>query len=334
MKIVKRVSLLIPALAIMLSACGAPSAEVDRNSDFFLALPRVEVALDDNGVPSIAGLSPELIRTLTLGNVDLSQYAVPKDWVDYLKSTGVQHVELAFNGNGAFIYANGKQLPSISLSDESVSNAGDVAETMTGIFAPGYEGYTALVKRFLPLARRLGLGLVVRLPSNGAAAIPLRDPSASAAAPAATATPGNDSVQARIVINYDENGVPSVAGISVSELEQMFGLDLYQLKLDPNFVKSLTDKGVQFFSMRSEGNGLALTVNDKPLPTLVCDADCLKNTAGVISALNTYPEYSQINTLVEQFGPELRNVNAEIALRFPQAPGSQRIPLPFAGASN
>lgn len=326
MKFTKRISLLIPALALMLSACGAPSAEVDRNSDFFLALPRVEVTLDQNGVPSIAGLSPDLVRTLTLGSVDLSQFAVPKDWVDYLTSTGVQHIELAFGGNGAFIYANGKQLPHIAFNEETVSNVGDVAEVATSMFAPGFEGYAALAKRFLPLARNLGLGLVVRLPSTGAAEIPLRDPKApmTAAAP-----PGDPAVLARIVINYDTNGVPALAGISVAELEQMFGVDLTMLKLDPGFVRMLMDKGIQHISIRSEGAGMALAFNDKPLPNLMCDADCLQNTAQVIAALNTYPEFSQFNQLIEKFGPELKSVNAELALRFPPAPGSQTIPLPF-----
>jgi hypothetical protein len=81
--------------------------------------------------------------------------------------------------------------------------------------------------------------------------------------------------------------------------------------------------------MKSMGDGMALAVNDKPLPTLMCNADCLKNTASVIGNLNTYPGMEQINELVTKFGPELKNVNAELALRFPQAPGSQRIPLPF-----
>jgi hypothetical protein len=331
MKFAKRVSLLIPALALMLSACGAPAAEVDRNSDFFLALPRIEVALDDNGTPSIAGLSPDMIRTLTFGTLDLSQFAIGKDWVDYLKSTGVQHIELAFHGKGAFIYANGKQLPSIRLSEESLSTVGDVAETVTGMFAPGYEGYASLAKRFLPLARSLGLGLVIRVPSTGAPEIPLRDPKAPA--PAAPATPGDDSVQVRVVVDYDQNGVPSVAGISVSELEQMFGVDLTMLKLDPAFTRAMIDRGIQHVSMRSEGDGLALAFNDKPLPNLVCDDNCLKNTSEVIVALNTYPEFSQINELVKMFGPTLSSVNAELALRFPPAPGSQRIPLPF-GSGN
>ncbi len=331
MKFVKRVSLLIPALAIALSACGAPAAEVDRNSDFFLALPRIEVALDDNGTPSIAGLSPELLNTLTFGQLDLNQFAIGKDWVDYLKSTGVQHIELAFHGKGAFIYANGRQLPSIRLTEEAVSNIGDVAESVTPIFAPGFEGYAALAKRFLPLARSLGLGLVIRVPSTGAPEIPLRDPKAPA--PAAPATPGEASVQVRVVIDYDQNGVPSVAGISASELEQMFGLDLTTVKLDPNFVRALIDRGIQHVSMRSEGDGLALAFNDKPLPNLVCDQNCLKNTSEVIVALNTYPEFSQINTLIEKFGPTLASVNAEIALRFPPAPGAQRIPLPFASGN-
>jgi hypothetical protein len=331
MKLTQRISFFVPALALALAACGAPAAEVDRSGDFYLALPRVEIALDDNGTPSIAGLSPEAVRTLTFGLVDLSLYSVGKDWVNYLKSTGVQHIELAFNGKGAFIYVNSKQLPSIRLSDESISTIADVAEPVTSILAPGFEGYASLAKRFLPLARSLGLGLVIRVPSNGAPAIPLRDPKATAPAP--TAKPGDDSVLVRLVVDYDKNGVPSVAGISATEIEQLFGLDLTLIKLDPNFVRQLMDKGIQHISMRSEGDGMALALNDKPLPNLVCNEDCLKNTSEVFVTLNTYPEFSILNDLVKQFGPTLSSVNAELALRFPPAPGSQRIPLPF-GSGN
>jgi hypothetical protein len=38
----------------------------------------------------------------------------------------------------------------------------------------------------------------------------------------------------------------------------------------------------------------------------------------------------QVNQLVQTLGPELKNVNAELALRFPAAPGSKAIPLPWA----
>ncbi|MCS6774376.1 MAG: hypothetical protein RMM31_06425 [Anaerolineae bacterium] len=342
MKFTKRVSFLVPALALALSACGAPSAEVDKSGDFYLALPRVEVVLDDKGVPSIAGLSADAVRTLTFGTVDLSLFAVPADYVAWLKSTNTQHIELAFNGSGAFIYVNGKALPHIEFDNTSIANTGEVALTITDIFAPGFQGYASLAKRFLPLARSLGLGLVIRLPKqDGVAEIPLRE--LGAPKKAVEPRPDTSSVQARIVVDYDANGVPSVADISVAEIEQLFGLDLLVLKLDPNFVRAMTNKGIQHLSIRSEGNGLALAVNDKPLPNLVCDADCLTNTANVISTLNTYEALQingatigmkEINQIVKQFGPELRNVDIELALRFPLAPGSQRIPLPFASMVN
>jgi hypothetical protein len=335
MRFAKRVTYLIPVLAITLAACsGAQASQVaDKDSDFYVALPRVVVDIDDQGMPSIAGITPDMIKSLSLGTVDLSQYAVPKDWLDYLKSTNTQHVELGFNGDGAFIYANGKQLPHIALSDESVNGVGEVVGTLAPAFIdPAYAGYIPFVQKFLPLARRLGLNLVVRLPrSAGAGEIPLRDPSAPAAAsPAKT---GDGAVQVRTVITYDENGVPSIAGISASDLEQLTGYDMYMLKLDPAFVKLLQDRGIQHISMRSEGDGLALAVNDKPLPSLVCSADCLKNSSELIGTLNTYPGMEQINELVQKFGPELTNVNAELALRFPPAPGSQRIPLPFGSVN-
>lgn len=334
MKIAKRVTYVIPVLAILLSACAAsqPAAVADKeNSDFYVALPRVVVDIDDQGKPSIAGITPEMINSLSGGQLDLSQFTLPADYLNWLKSTDTQHVELAFNGDGAFIYANGKQLPHIGLTDEAVTNLGDVAGNLGGAFVdPAYAGYIPLVQKFLPLARRLGLNLVVRIPHSGAE-IPLRDP---AAPMVADNTPSTGAVAVRVVVNYDENGVPSIAGISAKDLEALTGYDLYGLKLDPAFVKLLSDRGVQHISMRSENNGLALAVNDKPLPTLMCNADCLRNASSMLSTLNTYPGMEQINELVGKFGPELHNVNAELALRFPAAPGSQIIPLPFGSSVN
>jgi hypothetical protein len=333
MKIAKRVTYLLPLFAILLSACGSaqPAAVAERDSDFYVALPRVVVDIDDNGTPSIAGITPATLNALTGGQLDLSQFAIPKDWLDYFKSTGTQHVELAFNGDGAFIYANGKQLPHVGLSDESVTNLGDVAGTLGPAFMdPAYAGYIPFVQKFLPLARRLGLNLVVRLPHSGGE-VALRDPAAPMQGDDA---PGSGAVQVRVVVTYDDQGVPSIAGISAKDLEALTGYDLYGLKLDPAFVKLLTDRGIQHVSMRSEGNGLALAVNDKALPSFMCNADCLKNSSEVIGLFNTYPGMEQINQLVTQFGPELHNVNAELALRFPAAPGSQAIPLPFGSAVN
>lgn len=331
MRLAKRVTYLLPVLAIALTACAGatPSKVADKNSDFYLALPRVVVDVDKDGKPSIAGITPEMVKSLSAGNLDLTQFTVPQDYLAWLESTDTQHVELAFNGDGMYIYANGKPLPHVALSDESVTNLGSVAGTVTSIFAPGYEGYLPLVERFLPLARRLGLNLVVRLPrAESAAEIPLRDPN-TPDAPANLVAPENSPVQVRIVVTYDDNGVPSIAGISANDLQAMTGYDMTMLKLDPNFVSQLKAKGVQHMSMKSMGDGMSLAVNDKPLPTLMCNADCLQNTAGLVSNLNTYPGMEQINELVTKFGPELKNVNAELALRFPQAPGSQQIPLPF-----
>jgi hypothetical protein len=336
MKLAKRVTYLLPVLAIALTACAGatPSKVADKNSDFYLALPRVVVDIDQAGKPSIAGITPDMVKSLSMGNLDLTQFTVPADYLAWLQSTDTQHVELAFNGDGMFIYANGKQLPYVALSDESVTNLGAVAGTVTSIFAPGYEGYMPLVERFLPLARRLGLNLVIRMPrAEGVAEIPLRDPSA-AEAPVNLTAPENSPVQVRIVVTYDDKGVPSIAGISADDLQAMTGYDMTMLKLDPNFVAQLRQKGVQHLSIKSVGDGLALAVNDKPLPTFVCNEDCLKNTAGLVSNLNTFAGMEQINELVTKFGPQLRSVNAELALRFPMAPGSQRIPLPFNTAVN
>ena len=121
------------------------------------------------------------------------------------------------------------------------------------------------------------------------------------------------------------NGVPSVAGLSSADLEALTGLSMAQLNLDPTMIKTMTELGIQHISMRTDKDGLLLGVNDKPLPSIVWNDQYLNNGAELFTALNTYAGMDDVNKMVKQLLPSLQQANIELALRFPLAPGAQKL---------
>jgi hypothetical protein len=328
MKSVKRFLTVVPLAALLLGACANNRAtEVgDPNSDFYLALPRIELSVDANGVPSLANVDPNVIRTLTGGSLDLSAYAIPKDYVDWLTSAGVQHMEIVHKGDGLFIFVNNKPMPHVGWNGDSIATVGNTTADVLGRYQMISDAQAKTIKILAPFLRRLGVDLAVRFPlAQGSAPIELRP--AGGKIEAVENKAGDPLAQARLVVTYDGTGVPSVAGLSTTDVEALVpGMSMAQLNLDPTMIKTMTELGIQHISLRTDKDGLLLGVNDKPLPSIVWNDQYLANGAELFTALNTYPEFSGVNDLVKQLLPSLQQANVELALRFPLAPGAQKVP--------
>jgi hypothetical protein len=326
MKSVKRFLTVVPLAALLLGACANNRAtEVgDPNSDFYLALPRIELSVDANGTPSLANVDPKVVNMLTAGQLDLTQFAIPKDYVDWLTSAGVQHMEIVHKGDGLFIFVNNKPMPHVGWNGDSIATVGNTTADVLGRYQMISEPQAKTIKILAPFLRRLGVDLAVRFPiAQGAAPIELRAAGGKIEAVANKA--GEPLTQARLVATYDANGVPSVAGLSSADLEALTGLSMAQLNLDPTMVKTMTELGIQHISLRTDKDGLLLGVNDKPLPSIVWNDQYLTNGADLFTALNTYPGMDDVNGMVKQLLPSLQQANIELALRFPLAPGAQKL---------
>ena len=320
----------VPLVALLLSACANNRAtEVgDPNSDFYLALPRIELSIDNNGVPSLANVDPKVFSMLTMGQVDLSQYQViPPEYVQWLVSAGVQHMEIVHKGDGLFIFVNNKPLPHVGWTGDSIATVGDTTAEIGQKYGYFDERLARTIKLLVPFVRRLGVDIAVRLPlAQGAAPLELRP--AGGQIDAVAATDSAPLAQARLVVTYDNAGVPSVAGLSTTDLEALTGMSMAQLQLDPGMVRTMTELGIQHVSLRTDQTGILLGVNDKPLPSIVWNDEYLKNGAELFTALNTYPEYASLNDMVTTLLPSLKDANVELALRFPLAPGAQKLSSP------
>lgn len=315
------------ALALLLSLAGCAGEPVtrigDKKSDFMLALPRVEVVIDREGNPSIAGFGPALLEKASGGRLNMDDYRLPRDWVAYFVSTNTQHVELLQKDDGLYIWVNSRRMPNISYDGAQLRNLGALAGQTEVLKSAGASPtVNSVVLRMLPLLQKVGLNLIVRFPrADGSAEISARDAKESVAPLLrAAAAPAHTPVAAvRVVINYNEAGDPSIAGLTPQDVQDIFGINLEQAALTPAVIARMMKQNITRLTLRTDGEGLAMAVNEQPLPTLQCDKACLTNLGETFAQLNTYPELAYLNDPVRAFAPYLRSVDAEFALRFPQA---------------
>lgn len=313
----RTLSLTLIVVLVLLAACsGRPTqpsgaAETPSGEIFQIALPRLIVDLDRNGVPSVLGISPLMLSAL---GVDVAGLAVPPDTVDALVKAGIQHIELASVGDRLGILVNGKPMPQLGWTEASMKQALNLAEAF------GLQGADTIGK-LLPWVTRLGLDVVIRFPRDGAAEIPV---GAAGAIKSLTLSPLSDlpSWVSKLEVKFDPAGTPAILGVSARDLAA-FGLKDVNIALAPEFLTKLQGGNIQHLELRSKADGLRLYANGEPLPTLFWDSQLLANLVEVYGLLQPQDTFKP---LVDVLGPTLDRADIGILLHFPLASGEQPIP--------
>ena len=317
----KSVLVLLTIVGLVLAGCGPAvmpqNTTTSSGEEFVVALPQIVIDFDATGNPSIMGMSltdagkmvGQDLSGLGLGNV----YITPQiKLIDSLMAANVQNIELRQTGDGVAVLVNGKPLPHIAWTDASLQQATDVAAMFN---VQGLD----LIKKVLPMVRRLGVNVVLRFPAAaGAAVIPLTDPNVPLPTP--NATGGADSVVAHMEVQYDAQGVPSIMGISARDLQAM-GLNM-PLALAPSVIDQLKANNVQSMELSSKPDGIFVYANGVALPNLSWDNTMLLNAADLYSQMNPTSPYI---AAVKQFLPAINNVNIDLKLHFPLAEGATPI---------
>ena len=235
-----------------------------------------------------------------------------------MKAANIQHVELRQTGDGIALLVNGALMPSLSFQDGSLQRISDVAPLL------GQNGPAIgqLIQKFAPLVQRLGLSVALKFPkADGAEEIAYVPADIKVAQLKPVTDPA--SAVAKFEVKYDDQGVPSVLGISARDL-QALGVNA-NVALDPGVTAQLQANNVQHIQLSSRSNGLYLYVNGNPLPAIAWDKDALTNAVGVYEQMNPGVPKQYLD-LIKTFVPMLGQTDVSVMVHFPAAAGAQEIP--------
>jgi len=272
-----------------------------------LALPRIVVNVDSTGNPSLLGLSPALFGM---------DARFPQPLLDTLIVANVQHLEARILGSGLVLYVNGKPLPHIGWDDEALAQGADLAQVMLG-------QDLGTVKKLLPIVRRLGLDIVVRLPKQaGAADIPLIS-LAEGAKIVPQPSDGPATAIVRLDAKIDDKGMPGIFDVTAEDLSA-FGVAVPPV-LDADTLGRIQAANIQHLLIRSKPGGLFIYANGKPLPHLVWDSRFLTNAAELFGQIMPDSPYL---LLVNEIAPGLDRADIDVLVLLPPAAGAKALPLP------
>lgn len=310
-------------MGLVLASCGpaimpAAAPETASGETFVVALPRIVITFDEQGNPGVEGVALQEIARSVGVPLDMSQLRIDPFYPAWMKAANIQHVELRQTGDGVALLVNGALMPSLSFQGDSLQRMSDVAPLL------GQNGPAIgqLLEKFGPLVQRLGLAIALKFPKqDGAQDIPYAPADTKVAALAASNEP--PTAVAKFEIRYDEQGVPSILGISARDLLAL-GINA-NVALAPSVMQQLQANNLQHMQLSSRSDGLHLYVNGNPLPAIAWDSTSLNNALQVYEQMNPGVPQQYLD-LIRTFVPMLARTDMSVMIHFPVAAGAQPIP--------
>lgn len=312
--------LVVLVMAMLLAGCGGKEEEAQQpKSEGPFLLPNLTVKLNEEGAPTVLGIPPKLISTVL--RQDVSAFSVPAKTVKQLMDGGVQHAEFVVAGDGLYIFINGQPMPYLVLDDQTRQSVGELLKLAGVDDKMATNVQNLLNNQFIS---RLGVPLVVKLPvPEGQAEIPVR---AKGAVPLvntdqARASVTDPSLIAHVDVAVDDQGVPTLAGTSMSEMQGAFesaGLpvDLSSVRIDPTTIAGLTAGGIHLVQLETQPEGLYLYVNGNRLPRVAYDQARLQSALDLYGKLQ--PDSPNV-PLLNFFGPYIQPADVELSVFLPGA---------------
>ncbi|HRW10107.1 MAG TPA: hypothetical protein P5121_33620 [Caldilineaceae bacterium] len=271
-------------LSLMLAACGG-----DTTGSTWFNLPSIPVKVQENGNVTVFGLA-------VMNNPAL---------LEQLRTASVQKLEVRIGYNGIHIYANGNDLPYISWDAESVDTLQDLLRRAPAL-APGTAVSNDLIANSLPILRQIGLGVSVIDASADTSALTRWRGETTATPEEAESVIGPFQLGG---IAFDESGNLSIGGLSASALGMNGPL------LDANTLGMLQSYGIENLQIQTEPNGINLSMNGRPLPSITYDSAALANVVPVVQGFA--PELAPT---LESALPMLQNAALDVAVSFTGEP--------------
>lgn len=319
---------LLLVVALALSACaprsgqGAAASADAAPGELVVDLPAIVIDIMADGSPSVGNVP--LAELGALAGADLSTLAVPAEWVDFMVSGNIQHVQVNNMSDGLLLLVNGEAIPSISYDGESLTATADALSAF-GVAIP-------MLDKLLGLVDQIGIGVIVRFPvAAGTATIPLYvegDGSAAMAAKAAQdeflAAVGSPP-RINLPVFYESDGSWAVGDLSDSEWTALTGAPFSALRLSPALIDGLAAAGISELGLSTDVDGITIAINGNSLPMLDWSdgkATHLINLATQFGALDMVAPgmgSSGIMTAVTDLLPVVQTADFDLTIHFPSS---------------
>ena len=280
-------------------AAPAPATEI------LLDLPTLTLTADPNGNLTVAGLA--------LGNV--ADLGLSPQWIASLSAANVQHIQLATDAAGLAVEANNLPILGLAWDETSLGNSAQLlADT---------QGWPQIYVKAAPLLTRLHVDLVADIGqltrTDQFPLIPVETAIAHADTAALAASAGQDPATVNLPIFYFSSGNPIVLGLNADKWEELTGMPASQLRLTPEQVQAIKSAGIRHIRLATEPDGVHVTVNDAPLPTLLWGQGEVHNLTALTTALTgTNPDQAaETLAALDKVVRAMQSVNVGLDLRFP-----------------
>lgn len=280
--------------SLVLAACGGGTTGAT-----WFNVPSIPLQLQEDGTLAVFGLG------VTRLNPTL---------VQQFQAADVQKLEVRIGYNGIHVYADGADLPYIAWDAESMTTLQDVVRNAPNIPSG------ALIANVLPVLRQVGLGVALNLP--GAAAANLPSWSGETTAQSETVDPAQVIGPFQIgSVAFDEQGNLQIGSVAGS------ALGLNGPLLDANTLNLLNSYGIDKLNIATTPNGINLSMNDRPLPSIVYDSASLAQVQPIVTGFAP-----TLAPTLDQVLPKLQNAQLDVAVSFTGQPAgeTQLAPLPVA----
>lgn len=320
----KSVFLLMLVASLVIAACASPAMmpsqtePTETGEVFTVALPRIVLTANESGQLGVEGVPLDLL------GLSGALPAVDGNFVAAMQQANIQHLELRHTGDGLAVIVNGMPLPHVAWGDESFKAIGDLLYVLGPQIGVDGEAMQKLLTQLAPIVERLGLSIAVKFPSAaGAPEVPFATDEVALAAPEVVEAPA--SAVAKFEVKYDDQGVPSIMGISARDIAALTGNNQLALAMSPEVIQRAQDSNIQSLQVSTTPAGLEVYINGVATPKIVWDQGMLGNAIDLWAQLN--PAAAGYAPMIKQLAPFLTNTSLSILLHFPTAEGVAVIPV-------
>lgn len=318
--------LVVLTLVLLTTACSAQVASgevpdstlgiLEQAADMIpqVNLPTLTLTYDQQGIPSIFGFKTTQMQSL-LG-IDLSFLNLDPVFIDWFMRSNLQHVEVQHTESGLLLFANGQLLPSVGWNTDALNNAVDVAEMMD-------IQNTSVIRRLVPVIQKLGIHIVLRFPvTTGNEAISLHEQGVEL--PTLADAEGEVPV-IQLVVEYRDDGLPSIVGLTSRDIAALTGLDLSPIELTDANLQLVKSFNLQNVELETHADGLYVFVNGREMPRLSYSPEQLETLVTLYGQM--YPGYQPAPGLLETALMTVQQADLDFIVQFPLAAGAERVPL-------